>query len=64
MTNYGKYAGKPERFAKFVAELEKERDLEGYLSHQYCNGDCSELYCTDDHQMKCIMRWLNSPVQG
>lgn len=63
MTIYEKYASTPERFAEFIAELEKEGDLEGYLSHQYCKGDCSALYCTDDHQKECILRWLNSPAQ-
>lgn len=67
MTNYEKYAGTPERFAEFVAELEKEGDLEGYLSHQYCKGDCSEtdedMYCKDENQQKCILAWLNRPAQ-
>lgn len=68
MTKYEKYASTPERFAAFIAALEKEGDLEGYLSHQYCKGDCSEtsgdMYCTDDHQKECILRWLNSTAQG
>lgn len=68
MTNYDKCAGTPERFAKFIVRMENEGYVEGYLSHQYCKGDCSEtgedMYCTDENQKKCILAWLNSPAQG
>lgn len=67
MTNFEKYAGTPEQFAEFIAALEREGDVGGYLSHQYCKSGCSEtgedMYCTDENQKKCILAWLNSPTQ-
>lgn len=67
MTNYEKYAGTPERFAKLIIQMGCENGVGEELTRQFCRGGCSgedeEAVCTDENLRKCIITWLREDAE-
>lgn len=67
MTNYEKYAGSPERFAKLVIQMGCESGVGEELTRQFCQGGCGcdegDVDCTEENLRQCIVTWLRETAR-